>query len=376
MSATFGCVALLVQIVANLKVPFLRYKRDDDLPPLMAPPSEWLQQLKLDGVKHDAARNSYLSLLRGVLSGMFFLCDTTIMSASEYEDCVHVLTDGHAFGRALSLHAVTMAGHRRMRSVQELVQLVARRKVNGSYAETGVWRGGMSIFATAALQLYGLGHRPVYLCDSFNGVPLPRNTSVRTDETAYRIQWYLHVNELHVQKMFQKYGVWSPSVHMVKGFYVHSMPPFRAELQQRGERLAILRLDGDIYDSTVDVLYNLYDLVEVGGFVVIDDFGWGGVGDKHVYGARDATLDFRYVHGIEDDDHVLHRIDANGAWFRKARHVTLQRERYLHSLNASSKREATQWLRPAGTPYPRGAHYLALRKRWEDLTANESVALR
>ena len=201
----------------------------------------------------------------------------------------NVLTDGHAFGRGLSLHAVTMAGHRRMRSVQELVQLVARRKVNGSYAETGVWRGGMSIFATAALQLYGLGHRPVYLCDSFNGVPLPRNTSVRTDETAYRIQWYLHVNELHVQKMFQKYGVWSPSVHMVKGFYVHSMPPFRAELQQRGERLAILRLDGDIYDSTVDVLYNLYDLVEVGGFVVIDDFGWGGSGDKHVYGARDAT---------------------------------------------------------------------------------------
>ena len=138
-------------------------------------------------------------------------------------------------------------------------------------------------------------------------------------------------------------------MHMVKGFYVHSMPPFRAELQQRGERLAILRLDGDIYDSTVDVLYNLYDLVEVGGFVVIDDFGWGG--DKHVYGARDATLDFRYVHGIEDDDHVLHRIDDNGAWFRKARHVTLQRERYLHSLDASSKREATQWLRPAGTPY-------------------------
>ena len=115
MSATFGCVALLVQIVANLKVPFLRHKRDDDLPPLMAPPSEWLQQLKLDGVKHDDARNSYLSLLRGVLSGMFFRCDPTTMSASEYEDCVHVLTDGHAFGRGLSLHAVTMAGHRRMR---------------------------------------------------------------------------------------------------------------------------------------------------------------------------------------------------------------------------------------------------------------------
>jgi len=51
---------------------------------------------------------------------------------------------------------------------------------------------------------------------------------------------------------------------------LRSLPPLREELLRRGERLAILRMDGDMYDSTADILYNLYELVEVGGFVVID----------------------------------------------------------------------------------------------------------
>ena len=89
----------------------------------------------------------------------------------------------------------------------------------------------------------------------------------------------------------------------------------------RGERLALLRLDGDMYDSTIDIFYNLYDLVEVGGFIIVDDFGWH-EDLMESWGAKDAVLDFRAVHGIEDDAHIFHNIDDAGAWFRKARTST------------------------------------------------------
>lgn len=73
-----------------------------------------------------------------------------------------------------------------------------------------------------------------------------------------------------------------------------------------------------MYDSTVDILYSMYDRVSVGGFVVVDDFGWGaGKG----WGAKQAVLDFRALHGIEDDAHTMHNIDGAGSWWQKAREV-------------------------------------------------------
>ena len=59
-----------------------------------------------------------------------------------------------------------------------------------------------------------------------------------------------------------------------------------------GRRLAILRLDGDTYESTMDVLLAAYGLVSVGGFVIIDDF--------HLNGCRRAVFDFRAARGIRE----------------------------------------------------------------------------
>ena len=107
-----------------------------------------------------------------------------------------------------------------------------------------------------------------------------------------------------------------------------------------------------MYDSTVDVLYNLYDLVEVGGFVVIDDFSWT---SKMSFGARDAIMDFRHLHGIEGDAaHAVRNIDSTGAWFRKMREVNLRRDLYEETLkrteNGSSAGKSSRQvkLRPDG----------------------------
>ena len=124
----------------------------------------------------------------------------------------------------------------------------------------------------------------------------------------------------------------------------------------------IKRLDGDMYDSTIDILYNLFDLVSVGGYIVIDDFGWEhGTSPKKpsIWGAKDAVLDFRAVHGIEDLEHAMHNIDGSGAWFQKQREVKLKRQRYLHCVNTSDY----QPLRP--TPKLTAMDYLRLMDTWE-----------
>ena len=121
----------------------------------------------------------------------------------------------------------------------------------------------------------------------------------------YKKQTYLNVQDVQVVLAnFNRYGVLpSDRVTAVEGFFRNSMPGFRKDLEGRGEKLAILRLDGDMYDSTIDALYNLYDLVELGGTVIIDDFGW--LNNKS-FGARDAVIDFRVLHGIAKILHILY----------------------------------------------------------------------
>jgi O-methyltransferase len=73
------------------------------------------------------------------------------------------------------------------------------------------------------------------------------------------------------------------------------------------ERLAVLRLDGDLYESTMDVLRPLYAKVSPGGFVIVDDyFAWAG--------CRKAVDEFRAANGISA---AITRIDWTGAYWRK-----------------------------------------------------------
>ena len=206
----------------------------------------------------------------------------------------------------------------------------------------------MSVFAAAAMQVYH-SHRPIYLADSFRGLPKPRVESSRPDEAWYtdtKINQTLAVGEQHVLGNFDTYGVPRDNVQTVPGYFVHGLPPVREKMLARGEKIAILRLDGDMYDSTIDILYNMYDLVAVGGYIIIDDFGWdhatkpAGGEDEAVplFGAKKAVLDFRALHGIEDKDHAFHDVDGLCAWFRKTREVNLQRDRYLASLKSHGQK--------------------------------------
>jgi len=337
---------------------------------LLSPPEEWLahfQEINANARARHRTRAKlvtyYLNQLAMILSGAGLHCDIT---SPDWTKCLQPFREGNS-GHAN--FGVTMAGIARMASMRRMIEDVVLHGLNGSYAETGVWRGGMTIFVTAAMQLHGLSSRPVYLCDSFQGLPLPRQGSMRagSDAIFHTQNKMLSVGVQKVLQNFERYGINSSQVVPVEGYFVDSMPKLRSSLMSRGEKLAILRMDGDMYDSTVDVLYNLYDLVEVGGLVVIDDFGWS---PNVMFGARDAILDFRSLHGIEGDaSHAVRNIDNTGAWFRKTREVKLRRDLYESTLKSDDKVGRQGVLRVPGTVRSGSAFQSVMdlwRESWTD----------
>ena len=335
---------------------------------LLAPPDDWIDEYKHNNGRatKEACATAYLAQLAMVLSGVLAMCDPF---APGYRVCFAQYNLGLGPHKTFG---VSMAGISRMHSLGTMIRTLDAKGLTGSYAETGVWRGGMSIYATAALQLSGGSHRPVYLCDSFQGLPKPRVGSWRArSDSVYHAQKLGVGGSGQVLQNFDAYGVNRSQVQVVEGFFVNTMPGLRKKLVERGERLAILRLDGDMYDSTADVLYHLYDRVQVGGYVIVDDFGWR---SKLSFGARDAIMDFRQLHGIEDDAHAIRNIDFSGAWFYKAREVELRRDLYEASLASSAKVGRQSMLRKKGTVTV-GREFEALMKKWRtQWTAEEEAA--
>lgn len=246
---------------------------------LIASPLLFVQHLRGLGAYHKLeAERMYLRLLAGLLSGAFTNCD----HGADYPRLLTCLHDIYRLGRTGFNGVwpkpvfVSMAGLARLHSLARIIGNL--QKVSGSLLEAGVWRGGMSILATAALQVYGMGARHVYLADSFSGLPKPRVDSLRPDEVKYStgyLQYKLNVGgKERVEAAFDVFGISRENVSLVPGYFVESLPPLREQMIGRGERLSVLRLDGDMYDSTVDILYNMYDLLVVGGYLIVDDFGW------------------------------------------------------------------------------------------------------
>jgi O-methyltransferase len=194
------------------------------------------------------------------------------------------------------LTAETMIGIPRLLNLADCLMTAAEDGVPGGFAECGVWRGGACIMAAAALDELG-EHRPVWVCDSFQGVPPP---SVPQDEGGDLHTWpQLSVSAADVKANFERYGLLSDRVVFVEGWFADSLPGPIGDL-------AVLRCDGDLYSSTREILSALYHHVQPGGFVIVDDYGV-------VTGCREATDEFRAERGITEPLRVIE--DGVGAVF-------------------------------------------------------------
>ncbi len=208
------------------------------------------------------------------------------------------VTDGHAWPG----HAETMVGVRRLDNVEFCVTTVLREQVPGDLVETGVWRGGTVIFMRAILRAHGERERVVWVADSFDGLPKP--DMIRWPADAQNSLWTqrsLAVSQQEVERNFARYGLLDGQVHFLPGWFEETLPA--APIEQ----IAVLRLDGDMYGSTIVALDALYSKVSPGGFVIVDDYG--------AYPeCRAAIDDYRRDHGIVTP---MEQIDWTGVWWRK-----------------------------------------------------------
>ena len=193
----------------------------------------------------------------------------------------------------------SMIGRARLDNVQTCLTTALAEGVAGDFVECGVWRGGACAFAKAILVAHG-SDRTVWLADSFEGLAEPEHPADTIDLSAWKYPM-LAVPRARVQALFERLGLMDARVRFLEGWFNQTLAaaPIGA--------IAVLRLDGDYYDSTMTPLRVLYDRVSPGGFVIADDYGL-------LEPARRAVDEFRADQGIAAR---LIDIDGQGHFWRK-----------------------------------------------------------
>jgi len=194
-----------------------------------------------------------------------------------------------------------MMGRKRLDNLERCIESVLAEGIPGDLIETGVWRGGGTIFMRGMLAAHGVTDRAVWVADSFAGFPppsLPQDAGI--DFSVARRDEAVSLEE--VQALFERYGLLDAQVHFLKGWFRDTLPSAPIE------RLAVLRLDGDLYESTMDALNPLYDKISPGGYVIVDDY-------FSCPPCAHAVRDFRRQRGVTDEMLV---IDGHSLYWRKS----------------------------------------------------------
>ena len=196
----------------------------------------------------------------------------------------------------------TMIGARRLDHLQRCVEIVLANAIPGDLIEAGVWRGGAAIVMRAVLAADQIADRTVWLADSFEGVPSPDPRRHPAD-AGYRLHRYpeLAISIEHVRANFARYGLLDDQVRFVEGRFRDTLPTLS------GHRWSLIRVDGDLAESTHDSLQNLYPSLSPGGFVIVDDYG-------AVRACRQAVDEFRAIRRVREP---IEYIDESAVFWRR-----------------------------------------------------------
>jgi Macrocin-O-methyltransferase (TylF) len=248
----------------------------------------------------------YLELLKKVLTNVIY----QDVPHRGWDDRENYDPAARAEGRDWPTVAHTMVGRQRLDNVHMCMDQVLADGIPGDFIETGAWRGGVCIFMRAVLEAYGCVDRTVWVADSFQGIPESTGGSHPLDQemALHRANDVLAVPVQVVRENFRRYGLLDDQVKFLSGWFKDSLP------EAPIDRLAVLRLDGDLYESTTDALENLYPKLSTGGFVIVDDYA--------IPGCRDAVHDFRRKRDVEDP---IQTIDYTGVYWRRTAAAEKQR---------------------------------------------------
>jgi hypothetical protein len=245
----------------------------------------------------DETRRLYLDLLESALTGILTRDGNAAPGAAEQFDPERRLS-----GRDWPKSAMTMIGTARMRNLRRLVETALTEGVAGDLLEAGVWRGGACIYMRGILAAQGVRNRTVWVADSFAGLPEPDETLYPADKgNMHHTVEELRVPLEEVKDNFERFGLLDEQVAFLPGWFKDTLP--QAPIKQ----LAVLRLDGDMYSSTMETLRALYPRVARGGFIIVDDY--------ILSGCRQAVDDFRSRLGIIEP---LHDVDGAAVYWKRA----------------------------------------------------------
>jgi O-methyltransferase len=190
-----------------------------------------------------------------------------------------------------AVHGYTMVGYDGLAILAEQVRHCEENNIPGDYVELGTWQGGcLGIMALSNLT-WGRERRTIHGFDSFEGIPLPRRDkddmqwaaimNIKEDDCDGRLE---NCNCLvgaraALDELITKIAYPVDHVRVHQGWFQNTVP-----LATDIEKIAILRIDGDLYESYMVALDHLYDRVQPGGFVIFDDWG--------IEGCRNAVNEF------------------------------------------------------------------------------------
>ncbi|MGC7102586.1 TylF/MycF family methyltransferase [Amycolatopsis lurida] len=242
----------------------------------------------------------YLDLLEQVVTNMIYGDDPI---PSIWVPNEHFSRDHREIGMDWPSKAHTMVGLKRVRNVRTCLGQVVADGVPGDFIETGVWRGGVCIFARGFLKAHGITDRRVWVADSFQGIPDTSDGGHPMDRelALHQENDVLSVSAEAVRENFARYDLLDEQVRFLPGWFEDTLPAAPIE------KLAVMRLDGDLYASTMDALTHLYPKLSDGGFVIIDDY--------YIPACRKAVEEFRETEGIDDP---LEPIDDHSVFWRRS----------------------------------------------------------
>jgi O-methyltransferase/8-demethyl-8-(2,3-dimethoxy-alpha-L-rhamnosyl)tetracenomycin-C 4'-O-methyltransferase len=239
------------------------------------------------------------------------ICNTIYQDETQHPDFApHYDEAARRAGSDWPRRAHSMVGIERLKNLGDLTQRAIDEGIEGNFAETGVWRGGCCILIKGILVANRVTGRKVYLCDSFEGLPAPDAQAYPADEGLDLSRFeQLNISLDTVKSNFAVYDLLDDDVVFVKGFFRDTLPTFDPG------KLALLRLDGDLYESTILALEHLYPKLSPGGYIIVDDYGC-------VPACAAAVEDYRKEHSI---DAPMIQVDWTGVWWQKPREATSSR---------------------------------------------------
>jgi O-methyltransferase len=201
----------------------------------------------------------------------------------------------------------TMTSPERIFSLCEAVKYVRDKNIEGDIVECGVWKGGSMMAIAETLLNGGDTSRELYLFDTFEGMPPPTEDDVDivgvtaeslldgSDKEGKESVWCRATLDV-VKKALDSTGYPAEKIHFIKGMVEQTIPNFAPD------KIALLRLDTDWYESTKHEMEHLFPCLSKGGVLIIDDYG-------HWQGARKAVDEYLEKNDVKI---LLNRIDYTG----------------------------------------------------------------